>query len=340
MGVNLGKSIPSREIEFLELSRKKLAIDAFNICFQFITIIRDRMTGEPLRDHLGRTTSQLSGILYRMTNLLEFGIKPIFVWDGPPPEFKRKTIEEREKLKEEARKKWEEALVKGEKAITYAQAASRFTKEMIEEAKKLLDYLGIPSIQAPSEGEAMCSHLCKNGIVYSTVSQDMDSLLFGSPRLLKNISVSGRRKLPKKEVYIDVKPEIVELQAVLDSFGLTREQLIIVGILTGTDYNEGITGIGPVKALKLVKEHKTLESVLKNVEWKSEFSAEDIFNFFLNPPVTDDYKLEWKEPDTGKIIEFMVEEHDFSKERIEKVVEKLKSFSKEKQASLGSWLEK
>jgi len=341
MGVQISELLPKKEIELFSFSGKRIAIDALNIIFQFITIIRDRMTGEPLRDHLGRPTSNLSGLLYRNVNLIEAGIKPIYVFDGEPPKFKEKTIQNRKALKEEAEKKWKEAIKKGEEAKKYAQVASRITDEMLDESKKLLDFMGIPWVVAESEGEAQCSYMCKKGDVFATGSQDHDSLLFGSPILVRNLSISGKRKLPNKEVYIDVKPEMIELKDVLENLGISREQLIIIGMLIGTDYNEGIKGVGPKTALKIVKEHQTLNAILKNVEWKSEFAAEDIFNFFLNPPVTNKYKLEWKKPKIGKIIEFMVNEHDFSQDRIEKVVQKLQdSFKKDKQASLGGFLKK
>ncbi|MEM5794618.1 MAG: flap endonuclease-1 [Candidatus Aenigmatarchaeota archaeon] len=338
MGVQLSGLLPSREVELEDLSGKKIAIDAFNTLYQFLSIIRDRMTGEPLRDSKGRITSHLSGLFYRTSNLIEAGIKPVFVFDGKPPEFKKKTIEKREKSKEEARKKWEEALEKGEEAITYAQAAAALTEEMVEDSKKLLEYMGIPWVQALSEGEAQCAYMCKKGSVDFTASQDFDSLLFGSPRLVRNLSITGKRKLPRKEVYIEIKPEIIELNQALEALGIDQKQLITIGILVGTDYAEGIKGVGPKTALKLVKEHKTLEKILKNVEWKAEVDAEEILNFFLKPPVSDKYKIEWKEPNREKIIEFMVEEHDFSRERVEKVVDKLEqAFASGRQTSLKGW---
>jgi len=341
MGVQLGSIVPKKEIELVELSGRKIAIDAFNTLYQFLSIIRDRMTGEPLRDSKGRTTSHLSGLLYRTSNLVEAGIKPIFVFDGEPPKFKRRTVQEREVVREEARKKWKEALEKGKEAITYAQAASKLTDEMIRDSKTLLDVMGIPWIQAPSEGEALCSHLCKKNLVFATGSQDADSLLFGSLRLVRNLSITGKRKVPRKEVYMEIKPEVIELQEVLTNLGITREQLIIVGLLIGTDYNTGIEKVGPKTALKLVKEHKTLKKILANVDWKDENDPEEIYKFFLNPPVTEKYAIEWKQPDAEKIIDFMVEEHDFSRERVEKVIESLqKSFTAGRQVSLKGWLEK
>lgn len=338
MGVSLEGLVEGKEVELTELAGKKIAIDAFNTLFSFLSIIRDRMTGEPLRDSKGRITSHLSGLFYRTSNLIEAGIKPIFVFDGEPPEFKKKTVEERKATREKAKEKWEEALKKGEKAITYAQAASQLTDEMVEDSKKLLGIMGIPWIQAPSEGEATCAHLCKEGAVFAAGSQDMDSLLFGSPRLIRNLSITGRRKLPRKEVYVEVKPEIIELERVLSTLGITREQLVIIGLLVGTDYNPGIERVGPKTALKLVKEHKTLKKVLEQVEWKGEEDPEEIYNFFLRPPVAKEFEIEFKKPDSEKIIKFMVDEHDFSLERVEKVIETLqKSFSSGTQSSLKGW---
>lgn len=341
MGVQISSIIPSKEIELANLSGKRIAIDAFNTIFQFLSIIRDRMTGESLKDHSGNVTSHLSGLLYRTTNLIEAGISPVFVFDGQYPEFKKKTIEERQRVREEARKKWEDAVRKGEKAIKYAQAASQMDENILESSKEILELMGVPWIQAPSEGEAQCSHLCKKKDVYAVGSQDADSILFGSPKLVKNLSISGRKKLPGKEVYIEVKPQLIELDNVLKTLELTREQLIMIGLLIGTDYNEGVKGVGPKTALKLVKEHKTLDRLLALVEFPGEIDIERVFNFFLNPPYTDNYNLKPTEPDKEKLIKFMVDEHDFSQERMEKVIDKLQeSYGKSKQSSLSGWISK
>jgi flap endonuclease-1 len=338
VGVQLTGLVPAKEIEITELSGKKIGIDGHNAIYQFLSIIRQKMTGEFLRDSKGRITSHLSGLFYRTALLIESGLKPLYVWDGKPPEFKKRTVEERIERREEAKKKWKEALERGEDVMPYAQAAVTLTDEMVEESKKLLEYMGIPSIQAKSEGEAQLAFMTKKGDIWCGASQDWDSLLFGSPRLVRNLSITGKRKLPRKEVYIEVKPELIELQEFLNSLGITAEQLVIMGILIGTDYAPGIKGVGPKTALKLVKEHKTLKGVLANVEWKSEVDPEEIYHFFLNPPVMEKYKIEWKQPDAEKILEFMVEEHDFSRERVEKVIEGLqKTFSSGTQSSLKTW---
>ncbi|MDI6807221.1 MAG: flap endonuclease-1 [Candidatus Aenigmarchaeota archaeon] len=341
MGVRIAPLLPKKEVELEDLSGKKIAIDAYNTLYSFLSIIRDKMTGEYLRDSKGRITSHLSGIFYRLTRLIEAGIKPILVFDGEPPEFKRETIEAREEMKRVAMEKWKEAMERGEEAITYAQATARLTDEMVHDSKALLDAMGISWVQAPSEGEAMCAYLCKIGEVFGAGSQDADALLFGSPRLVRNLSITGKRKLPRKEVYIEIKPEIIELEEVLRNLEITREQLIIIGILTGTDYNPSVPGIGPKTALKLVKGCKNLDEVLAKVEWKADVNVEDIYNFFLNPPVEKKYKIVWRQPNKEKIIKFMVDEHDFSLERVEKVVDRLlHAYTTAQQVTLADWLKK
>jgi flap endonuclease-1 len=341
MGVNLKGIIPSREIELQSLAGKRIAFDAYNMLYQFLSIIRDKFTGEYLKDSKGRVTSHLSGLFYRTANFVEIGIKPIFVFDGKPPEFKKKEIERREKIKEEAEIKWAEALERGEEAIKYAQATARLSDEMIEDAKELLTAMGIPWVVGKSEGEAQCSFLCKRGDADYSASQDYDSLLFGSPRLVRNLSITGKRKLPGKEVYIEVKPELIILEDILKSLGITREQLIIIGILTGTDYNPGVKGIGPKKALKIVKEYKSLDKILANVEWEAEVDAREIVDFFLNPPLEENYKIEWRQPDREKILKLMVDEHNFSQERVEKTIAKLETgYTKYSQKVLTRWFYK
>lgn len=344
MGVQISAIVPRTEVELQDLAGKKVAIDAYNILFQFLSIIRQRDTGEPLRDSKGRITSHLSGLFYRTIKLIDFGVKPIYVYDGKPPDFKKKTIEEREQTREEARKKWKKAVKEGRKKdiMVYAQGALRVTDEMMEESKKLLNAMGVPWIQAPSEGEAQCSLICRNGDADYTGSQDYDALMFASPRLIRNLSITGKRKLPRQEAYVEIKPEVIEFDRVLSELGITREQLIILGILIGTDYNpQGIKGIGPKTGLKMVKEHKTLDKVLEQVEWKFNVDAHKIYEFFLKPPVSEKYEIEWKQPDGDKLIELMIEEYEFSQVRIENAVNRLLESKREgTQSRLGNWLKK
>ncbi|MBL7169550.1 MAG: flap endonuclease-1 [Candidatus Aenigmarchaeota archaeon] len=344
MGVQISRIIPKTEIELESLSGKKIAIDAYNILFQFLSIIRQRDTGEPLRDSKGRITSHLSGVFYRTIRLVENGIKPIFVVDGPPPDFKMKVLRKRDEIRNENLRKWKEAVEKGEKEkiMTYAQGAQKITVDMVNEAVKLLDAMGIPCVQAPSEGEAQACLLVKNDDAYAVGSQDIDSLLFGSLRMVRNLSITGRKKIPQQQVWIEIKPELIELEKVLSELEITREQLIILGMLVGTDYNSGgIKGIGPKGALKMVREKQNLKNVLNEIEWAFDTDPEKIYEFFLNPPVKQDYEIKWKDPDREKIKKILVDEHDFSEERIERGIERLLETKKSgTQFTLSEWVKK
>ncbi|RLI28858.1 flap endonuclease-1 [Candidatus Bathyarchaeota archaeon] len=342
MGVNLRDLVPKTTVSLKDLSGKSIAIDAYNALYQFLAIIR-QPDGTPLKDHTGRVTSHLSGLLYRTSNLVEMGIKPIYVFDGIPPTLKEAEIKRRMQIKEEALVKYERAIKEGriEEARMYAQATSRLKDEMVKDAKRLLTLLGIPWIQAPSEGEAQAAHLVKRGDADFCASQDYDSLLFGAPRLVRNVTISGRRKLPRKNVYIEVVPEIVELQKVLETLGITYEQLVDIGILVGTDFNpQGVKGLGPKTALKLIKEHGSLENLLPHLE-NAEFPVEPrkIKEIFLNPKVTDNYKIEWKQPDIEAVIAFICRERDFSEDRVRKALEKMLKGIKERKekTTLEKW---
>src|SRR3989344_9396763 len=212
MGVDLGDLIQKQEIELEDLRGRKIAIDALNAIYQFLSIIR-QPDGTPLMDSHGNITSHLSGIFYRTTRLMEMGILPCYVFDGEPPKLKAQTVAERKEIRKEAEEKWKEAQKKGDliEARKYAQAASKVTEPMLEESKKLLTAMGIPVVQAPSEGEAQAAFMCQQGDFYAAGSQDFDSLLFGAPRVLRNITITGKRKIPRKNVYIEVKPEMIDL---------------------------------------------------------------------------------------------------------------------------------
>lgn len=349
MGVNLKDLIPDnakRELELKELKGKVIAIDAYNALYQFLSAIR-QPDGTPLMDRMGRITSHLSGLFYRTINLVENGIKPVYVFDGKPPEIKKMEIERRKKVKEEAVKKYEEALKKGdlEAAKRYAQMSSKLTEAMVEDSKRLLTAMGIPWVQAPAEGEAQAAYMAKKGDVFAAASQDYDSLLFGAPRLVRNLAITGKRKLPRKNVYVEVKPELIELNILLKTLGISHEQLIDIAILLGTDYNpEGVKGIGPKTALRLVKSYGSIDKIIRIVS-RQEFPVDplEIKKYFLNPPVTDSYELEWHEPDEEQIIQILVREHDFSFERVKNAIERLKKAQRElktKQLGLDLWFKK
>ncbi|MEM4776321.1 MAG: flap endonuclease-1, partial [Pyrobaculum sp.] len=280
-----------------------------------------------------------SGLFYRTINLLEAGIKVVYVFDGRPPEFKLIEIEERRRAKEKAMEEVVKALREGrrEDVVKYMKRAVFLTSEIVDDAKKLLSYMGVPWVQAPSEGEAQAAYMAMRGHCWGVGSQDYDSLLFGSPRLVRNLAVSPRRKIG--EDVVEVSPEVIELDAVLKSLRLkNREQLVDLAILLGTDYNpDGVAGVGPQRALRLVLEFGSLEKIVDTVLRGHQHLLE-IKKFFLNPPVTDDYSLEGGRLDEGKLLSFLVEERDFSEDRVRRAVERLRKASvKHKTTSLDTF---
>src|SRR3989338_8440308 len=221
MGVSLSKIVEGREIGLEDLFDKRIAIDSYNWLYQFLSIIR-QPDGTPLKDSSGHVTSHLSGLYYRTLKLLEHGIKPIYVFDGKPVDLKKTTTEERRNARAEAKKEWEKALERGdfEAAKKYAQRSVTVTDDIIKSGKELLEAMGVPCIQAPNEGEALCSLMCTNGDAYITSSQDYDVLLFKSPRLVRNLSISGRKKRGKD--YVMINPEILTLNDVLEKLSLNH----------------------------------------------------------------------------------------------------------------------
>ncbi len=341
MGVQLGDIVPKQKVGLEQLRGQIIAIDAMNSLYQFLSIIRQR-DGEFLKDSKGRITSHLSGLFYRTANLIEAGIKPVYVFDGEPPKLKLRTVEQRRAVRKEAAEEWAAALKEGrvKEAKKFAQRAGRVNERMINQAQTLLGHMGLPWVQAPGEGEAQAAHLVRQRDAWAAASQDFDSLLFGAQILVRNLAITGRRKLPGKDVYIEVSPEMIELQAFLRELGITQEQLVDIGILIGTDYNAGIKGIGPKKALELVKEHGSIKQIAKTeLGEKFEIDPLEVREIFLKPNITGKYKLEWGDPDPEGIKEFLCTEHDFSESRVQTGIDRLLKEQREReQVSLEKWL--
>jgi len=345
MGVDLGDLAVKHTISLQSLSGRVVAMDAFNIIYQFLASIRQE-DGTPLMDFKGNITAHLSGLFYRNCKLLEAGIRPVYVFDGKAHDFKGKTQAERSETKRKAEEKWKAALEmeKFEEARKYAQATSRLTSDMVVESKALLAAMGIPSVQAPADGEAQASAMVRDGFAYATASQDYDALLFGSSNLVRNLSITGRRKVPRQDRYIMVEPEFIELKETLQSLGMDRTGLILMGILLGTDFNDGVKGVGPKTALKIVKEHRTLEAVTEYVrtkyDYQFEVDAEEVLNIFLNPQSVPMEPPKWKRPDEDAIRKMLVEQHDFSEERIMGTLATLKKMTEEQaaQSKLEQWI--
>ncbi|MFH0973253.1 MAG: flap endonuclease-1 [Candidatus Micrarchaeota archaeon] len=339
MGLTDLRDIIVRHDASFEELRGRCAVDAFNTLYQFLSTIRGP-SGEPLQDSTGRITSHVSGLFYRTCSFLERGVQPIFVFDGEPSPLKNRVIAERKARKAEAQEAFEKALKEGDfaQARMLAQRTARLTGEMVEESKELLALLGVPSVQARGEGEAQCAAMAAQGVVRFAASQDFDALLFGAPKLVRNLAISGRRKLPHRETYVDVLPELIDLQESLDALGLNREKLVWVALLCGTDFNEGVHGIGPKKGLKLVKENDSFDGVLRAA--KAEMDWQPVFNEFMKPRVDKikEKDLAFNEPDKEGVARFLAQ-RDFSSERIDAALKRaFREPFGTKQEGLGNWV--
>jgi flap endonuclease-1 len=342
MGVAISELVPTQEIKIDDLKGKTLAVDGYNVLYQFITTIRGP-DGSPLTDSHGNVTSHLTGLFSRSTNLLGKGVKLIFVFDGKVPELKYAEIQRRKALKAEATAKFEEAkeAKDTEQMKKYAGRTATLSREMVGQAKELLDALGIPWIDAPSEGEAQAAALVKQGHAWAVVSQDADALLYEAPRIIKNLGISGKRKMPGKMSYVAVEPELIEHRNVLSELQLDNPQLRALALLIGTDYNVGgVKGIGPKKGLKLVQEHDhDFAKLFADVKWEEHANVgwQEILDVFEHMPVTNPERIVFGSPNPAKVREILVERHDFGEERISLAMERLMKETANKQKGLGEF---
>src|SRR5262249_22550349 len=287
MGVLLTPIIIKQTMKLEQLRGKRLAVDTNGELYQFLALIRLR-DGSPLRDSHGRITSHLSGLFYRTTRLMtDYALQLVFVFDGKPPALKFDEIARRRSIKERYESEHAQAVEAGDlpKAYSKATMTSRLTREMADEARELLRLMGLPVIQAPGEGEAQASHMAAKSSVWATASKDYDCLLFGAPRLLRFLTISGKEFLPSKGAFRPIIPELIIAADLFAHHGITREQLIDVAILIGTDFNEGVRGIGPKKALKLVSEFGSIDNMPAEIREAVGPGIEEIRGIFLKPNV-------------------------------------------------------
>jgi flap endonuclease-1 len=324
MGVLLTPIIVKQNLALEDLRGKRLAVDANGELYQFLALIRLR-DGSPLRDSHGRITSHLSGLFYRTTRLMtDYRLELVFVFDGKPPTMKFAEIARRRNIKERYDAEHAEALAAGDLAKAYSKATmtSRLTREMAEEARELLRLMGLPVVQAPSEGEAQASHMASKSSVWAAASKDYDCLLFGAPRLLRFLTISGKEFLPSKGAFRAITPELIDAAALLGHYKITREQLIDLAILVGTDFNEGIKGIGPKKALKLVCEFGSIDRMPAEIREGLGPAVSAIREIFSQPEVTDGYEIQFTKPDLDGIIRFLCDEREFSRDRVTAALER------------------
>jgi len=339
MGLNLKPLVIREKTKLESFSNKIIAIDAYNAIYQFLASIRGP-DGMQLTDSEGRITSHLSGLLYRNINFLSLGIKPVWVFDGKPPSLKTAEIERRRQIKKDATVKYEKAIAAGEmeEARKYAQQTTSMKDGMVKESKQLLGHFGIPYIDAPSEGEATAAYLTNTGQAYASASQDFDSILLGAKRLIRNFTNSGRRKIPNRNTYIEIEPEIIESAKTLEALQVTKEQLVDIGILIGTDFNpDGFERVGPKTALKMIKQYSRLEDIPQIQEQLEKIDYEQIRKIFLEPDVAKVDEIIFEQVNYEGIINYLVQERSFSEDRIQSSLNRLRKAIEKKSQNLDQW---
>jgi flap endonuclease-1 len=321
MGVVLTPIVTKETITLSALRGRTLAVDGNAELYQFLALIRLR-DGTPLQDSKGRITSHLSGLFYRVTRLIsEHGVSLVFVFDGTPPPLKAREVAKRRTIRERYEAERDAALARGDAAEAYSKATmtSRLTREMISEARELLGLMGVPTVQAPSEGEAQAAHMAAtSAAVWAAASKDYDSLLFGAPRLVRFLTISGKEFLPSQGTFRAIEPETSELPRLLDAWRIDREGLIDLALLVGTDFNDGVKGIGPKKALKLVQEHGRIEQMPAAIREALGDPAviEEARRIYLSPDVTSTFDIRHSEPDLDGLVRFLCDDREFGRERV------------------------
>ena len=339
MGLKLKDLVYKEKTTLEAFSSRVIAIDAYNTIYQFLASIRGP-DGLQLTDEQGRITSHLTGLFYRNVNFLSLGIKPVYVFDGKPPSLKAAEIQRRTRIKKDATIKYEKAVAEGnlEDARKFAQQTTSMKDGMVNESKRLLDCFGIPYIDAPSEGEATAAHLTNTGQAYASASQDYDSILCGAKRLVRNFTNSGRRKIPNSNMYVDIVPEIIHTQKTLDALEMTREKIIDVGILIGTDFNpNGFERVGPKTALKMIKKYSRLEDVPQIQEQLQSIDFQQIREIFLNPKVADVDEIAFEKVDYGAVTDYLVRDKSFSNDRVQSTLNRLRRALEKKSHNLEQW---
>lgn len=346
MGVKIKELLTDfkQNITIENLQNKVVAIDAFNMIYQFLSTIQ--INGQPLKDYHGNVTSHLQGILSRVLHLLEYQIKPIFVFDGEPNPLKMKEIIRRREIRELAEHQLHEAIDSNNEndIMKFAKGTSKLNIQMIMDAKRLLMAMGIPIINAPQDGEAQVSYMIQQNKAWGCVSQDYDTFLFGAPRIIRNLSASQTRKVNGVTKKIDL--EYYSLPKIMEGLQLTQIQLIDIGILIGVDFFKGINGIGVKTAYKMIKEHGSIEKVIPNYP-RFDFSIltseflDQIRSIFLHPTITDNYSIKFQKPNYDELTTFLIDERNFDRTRIENSLEKLKKLtSQQKQTNFNQFLKK
>jgi len=340
LGFNLAPLVVKQRLTLNDLWGRVLAVDANNMLYQFLALIRMR-DGKPFTDAAGHVTSHLIGLVFRTTRLLaEYNIRPIFVFDGKPPAQKMLTLKDRSLTRDKARREYELAVGRGDYAAAWSKAVrmDSLTQEMTGDAKRALSLLGIPLVQAPQEGEAQAAHMARREDVWAANSRDYDTVLFGAPRLVRYLTISGQEYLPSLGTSRPLIPELIDLQKMLAALQITQEQLVDLAVLVGTDFNAGVRGVGPRTALKLIQKHKSLENLPAGIREKLPQNVQEIRRLFYHPHVTNNYSLRFSAVDEKGLAQFLCAERGFAADKVNVAIQRMRFFNARDASNLNSWL--
>mmetsp|Transcript_18698 Transcript_18698/g.29665 ORF Transcript_18698/g.29665 Transcript_18698/m.29665 type:complete len:401 (+) Transcript_18698:2-1204(+) len=306
---------------------RTVAMDATMFLYQFLIAIRYGEGGGNLTNDAGDTTSHINGFLYRTIRMMENGIKPVYIFDGKPPDFKAEELAKRKEKREKAEQELKEAEETGDtdKVVQMQKRTVKVTKQHVKEVQDLLTFMGVPWFQAPGEAEAQASRMCAQGVVYGTGTEDMDALTFGTRRLVRHLTDPEARKKPVMEF---------DLEKVLKGMDVTMEQFIDICILCGCDYCPSIRGIGPKRAVEFIRKYKNIETMVEKLKSDEKYKIPEDWEYkkardlFKNPDVTNKEhlpKFEWKAPMEQELTQFLVDRMNFGMDRVKKAVERLKA---------------
>ena len=341
MGVLLTPILKREQTSFKALYGRSFAVDASIELHQFLALIR-KPDGSLFTDPKGRVTSHLIGLLTRTSRLVtDYNLRPLFVFDGRPNPLKRATIEARKRVQQKAHTEYVQAIAAKDypRAWSKVVMTGRVTGEVVADAKRLLSLMGIPWLEALEDGEAQASFMAAKGDVWAVGSKDYDCLLFGAPVLARYLTLTGREYLPSKRTSRPLIPELVKLADNLDILGISREQLVDLALLVGTDFNEGVMGIGPKKGLTLIRKYGTAEKFPEEIRKELPDDLNQVRSIFLHPRVLENYSLKRGRPDPDGLVEFLCEERAFSSDRVEKIADRLIDSRAETDSQLGKWFD-
>ncbi len=302
-----------------KLSGKKVAVDASLIIYQNLLNIGNR----PLfKNSTGKITNHLSGLFYKIVNYISLNIELIFIFDGKPPSIKSDTIKDRKNKSDSAKVKMNNSCNQEDKD-KYEKSSIRLSKEMIDDVKKLLNLMGISYIHpSVGEGEAYAAELCRIGFVDYVLTEDMDTIVYGCPKLITNCK---DKTIKRKDII-----SIFDYNKIISGFNLTHDQFVEFCILCGCDYCSSVPKLGNVSALKLIKQYGTVEEIIKNTKYDFPENYLDLFKqskeiFYLWKDKIDVNKLEINksQKNISQLLQFLVKEIEMNETKVQNGIKKI-----------------